>query len=942
MYFFSLLRIITLVTVVGGFPLLHAASFSLSLAGGIPAVLPLPYTSDGSALFNVLTGRPTGQGKKLHEVLEEAQNSESKEISLKVFRNFHTGLLELSDGTEKYDFNAFSLVATYRLIFAETDLTIIPYIESVAPSQPPFLDHTAAHYYPLHPAPQWGYLNAEPWYPQPLILGPYVQQFSYQYPQHPCPQQHYEPSPRTLQIRFRELHVALHAIKKRSQEQGSLLTKEQEEKERLVKEIAELKATLQQHVTIPHPTSPSPSPASPHTEVTEPPSEQLLQHASPPPLPSSDCAPLEEVPQAIPTPASDMVTGTPPTITQFSSPLSATPHSVSKRQRHRRKKNITVPALHTFVEDDKDDEYERTVLPDPLVSGDTEEVKKEGRNPEKTERDRLRKAAQETERATQAMLWKQIENACANKQFSTAFTTIKGLDQNTPLYTKGLLAIVKALSKTSSEETPSSEIIKAAQDLSEAKTGHDEWVVKHSGDRRMLIEFLLKHSSEDDQEDLLAEATRLGNVLAGTRWHLLQMKKPEPCGRKSCAHKSALHFFSSHADNTILRTHIPRYLAMIQATQCPHQKDSASIVKTLMEQARSSDLPEADIQTIEARVPTEYKEKPPVTPAPPLPRKATPPTVQEKFELYKITVVSAIERNDLQAAKDATVAFIQEHQNIMTPLEKLLVCITDGFASVNNQSSIALNLTTLMCIETIIEIFESKVSLNHVETLLPLFEKILLPESNRSQTRPEQCLAILHLKLSRILNPFFIQIKSLHTDFINAKKVLTKKHRLKLTAILEKAETPENVTHIMRSVSKYASNDEQGFYRQVTSFIETFINTHSEKKIVWKEYLISPEKNFSLRLKGLYEVFGSNQDIVTNIEIMKTNAPMIFKDITTREDAENFMTALKVYANKDKFSFFGLTTTFLQEFADAQTNALKELWNGLLPTEEKNSWCALL
>ena len=932
MYFFSTLKIVALATLLGGLSL-HAGSFLLPLSqsGEIPAMLPLPY--NGPVPFNVLTGKPltkNSHGKKLNSVLEEAKSSPSKQIFLRIFRNVSTGYLDLSDGTEEQNLAGFNLVTTCHLVFGETHITITPHFEPCAFSSP---THAAAvpYYYP--PVQHW-YPHPESWYPiapqhhqTPLRpLNPYtLQQPAHQHYPQSFPQRNFqEPNIHALQRTLRQLHAKLLEMEGQSQEQGSLLQQQLLEKQDLLKKIADLEETLQQRTPSTSRSPFFPSPVMTSLESVNTAEAQPLQPVSLAPSPlarplenqESASAPIEaNVPHA-----------------HSAQPISiptAFPKHPRPRNRARKKDKTTPIQIPVQVKEEKE--------PDTLAATREQETAKQKCIQEEAERNRLRRAAQETEKATQTAIWQKVESACASKQFSEAFIAIELLNQKTPLYIKGLFAILKALGKANPEESYP-KIIKAAQALSKADS------MQTKEDRKILIEFLLKHSSTENQEELLKEAADLGNILAATHWHLLQMSKTtKPCSKRNCTHKVALQFFSSQLDNVTLRTHVPRYFAMIQAaTQCPHQKDGISIIKTLMTQARSSSLSEADIQTVELRIPDEYKEIAVVTPTPTVSKKATPPTAQEKFELCKTSIVNAIESGDLQAAKDTTVVFIREQKETNT-LGKIVTCLAEGLAPVDAQSSVALQLTTLICIGTIINIFRNEIPLDHLETLRQIFEKIPMREAHSSKTRQEKCLVHLQLQLSHILNRFFIQLAYLQTDFHKA-KTLTKKKRIldeKLTALLNEAQTPTDAYRIMQSLINYRTSDENGFSRQVETFIGTFIDQHPEKKEIWQRYIVDSQKNFPNRLKSFYEEFEKRQGIVSKAQIIHFKVPKIFEEITTREDAENFIQALNYYSNNDVLSFFGLTVTCIRNSIN-KTEHTKELWQGLLPPEKASSWCTLL
>ena len=926
---------------------LNAGSFYLNYdaSGHVPIMLPLPCTSDGSALFNVLTGKPltkNGHGKKLSLVLEEAKNSPSQTAFLRIFRNHFTGLLEVSDGTEEQGLADFNLIATYRLVFGETAITVTPHFAPLLSSLPLA---SPAPYYPLHPpAPHQWYLSlAESLQNHCYQPNPYAAPQLFLVPPQPLQQENFQgPSIAELQRRLTQLSTKLLEAKEESQESINLLEQERSEKEKLLAEISKLKISLLQRTS---PTSLSPS--SPVTLAT--PADNSTAVTTLP-------APSPETPVAAPANITDYQKELPLKETAPSSPIqeskiplvpvSSTEPTMAgtKKTRHRKRAKkkdqalIQNAPLSTPADDDtEDDEYQETV-PATLVATRThEELTKQKRTQEETERNHLRKIAQETERAVQTALWHTVETTCARKQFPEAFAAIKTLNQKDALYVKGLLTIIQALSKTAPGETYP-EIIEAVRSLSKAKNSREEWIIKKNEDRKLLIEFLLTHASEEDKEGLFEEAAKLGNVLATTHWHLLQMKKaPEPCNKKNCVHKVALQFFSSQSGNITLLRHTPRYLVMIKAaTQCPHEKDARSIIGTLLIQARSSGLSETDIQTIELQIPDEYKEIPVAT-NPPVSKKPAPLITEEKFNLCKTTAIAAIEKNDLQAAKDATVVFIHK-QKETSSLEALVNCLTEGLATVDAQSSVALQLTTLMCIETIIYAFKEKLPLEQLETLRKLFEKIPMTTSNPSQTRPQRCLAQLQSQLSSILNHFFIQMAYLHANFCQA-KTAAKKQRIfeeQSSALFAKAQTRADSYRIMRSLINYRSDGDLAFRQQFEKCIKNFLTNHPEKKSIWNEYLINT------RLNLLREEFEKRKETIPKAQIIRLEIPKIFESVETRKEAETFMQALTNYSDTDPFSFFSLTITFLSNCIDKKDAATQEIWKGLFPIEKRSSSCTIL
>ena len=880
----------------------HASSFPvrLTLSGEIPHELPLPLPHNGTLVrFNVLTGKPlTGNPKKkLMAVLEEAKDSPSKQGYLKVFRTISTGCLDVSDGTDERDPSYFSLVATYRLFFSETTILITPFFEPLTPHMSYYNNLTPGAYpAPVHPE-QW--YPVQNYFPNPSTLEPVYYQpfiapsfFPLHRPVQPFAPQRDSYSIRNLQTKLHALQTKFLNSEKKSSEQVSLLDKEQAERKKLVAEIALLKENLlHQQASA---TNSSPCPTETPSDPTTSPETQSEPVYAPAP---------EHIGEA-----------------------SIIPGREKPKLRKKRIQTVThnsppAASLKASTKKEESDSQAEPILPCAVA------------HEKKVEQNSVRKAAQEAEKAKQILIWKKVEIACRDKEFSQAFDTIKLLDQNTPLYIKELLSIVKALHKLSPEESYP-EIIEAARTLSQTKNSREEYIINETKDRRILIEFLLKHSSEEERKGLLEEAGKLGNVLAATHWHLLQMEETtKPCNKKNCVHEKALEFFSSHSDNAILRTHVPKYLAMIKAAQCSRQKDGERVIMELMKQAQSSGLSETDIQTIKLQLPDTYKHR--ARPTPP----STSPT-QEAFNACKKAAVDVLQNNaltNLTVAQLTMVSFIEEQKKTGT-LETLITCVTEGLADVTNESSLDLQLTTLFSIQSIINTFRNNLPLEHLERLHQLFKKIPMKESKPNHTRTEKCLVQLQLQLSHILNPFFIELAYLQRNFLASTGIIKKQRILRenVTALLHKVQNSSEACRILQSLINYRTNDESGFCDEVEAIIGAFLKQHPEKKSLWGRYLINAS------LKSLHAEFEKKESIFHKAQLIHTEATQFFEKITTREEAENFIQALcAYYHDTDTFGFFNLIMTVLKDTV-SKNEPMQELWKDLLPVKKSTRWCTLL
>ncbi len=582
-----------------------------------------------------------------------------------------------------------------------------------------------------------------------------------------------------------------------------------------------------------------------------------------------------------------------------------------------------------------------------------------------------KEAAQQREierTARYAALIQQVTDATDTNDFSKAWRLTASIEEENPtLYRQQLLSLVQH------EQAPDI-LVSAVGKLLALKNGRNKGlVIQAASDRRALLGYLLRYTSKEDRgrEALLKQATDLGMLSAGLEWHLVQMNSHQgSCRGGTCVHTKAQTFLEQHAEH--LDHTLMRYQTMVAALLCSQKRAQASAaLQELLTQAETR-LPAADHATITALVQPLLPAPTPVGPPPPTRQqqeearreaeRQAQRAYQEQEQEINARHAATLEamKGDLEAhnfqaacqkAKEHLVSLMQDPTDETSVgaaaqttrgdnFQYALAFIRQVDQARQADACLAHQVALLLALQETVNHFRLHLPLSQLEICMKFFNKVKL--SKVGQDSVASLARQTHAELSHILNPQFIAIAQLWSDFSqipggpdqrNRQRVLVTS---RISKLMQQITTDDDARKLVQSLINFRTAPENLFTILAEETIACRIHQLGQQNTVQQtvaaqRYIFANINNApSLFLSYAYRVFNKKAEIPHKLQGLLALATNVIGAIKSPTKIAEFLHILNLYTNEDgPFGFIVLMKSALREHSKDS-----EPWQAALAQEQ--------